>query len=220
MITLASAFALGLLAVLALGCCTPTPTPPPSSGTSVVVSNRQKATTVVYVAFGSDSKVGVKDWAFCKGSGLTCSFQLATSTSQPLPTGGRYLNATFSFGGPVTCGVTKAELNVNNPAWYDTFDVSLVDGFSNKVGMVYTPPADAGGPVTIGPPVGATGNEKVLGVFPVGCDICVARQNPPCSIPKGTDGCKAGTQNNPTPPCQVQGAVKGGGGALDVVLFP
>ena len=209
------------LSLLMLGCCTP-PGPASNAGTSVIVSNRQTTTTVVYVAFGSDSKVGVKDWAFCKGSGLTCSFPLAAMTTQPLPMAGKYLNATFSFGGPVTCGVTKAELNVNNPAWYDTFDVSLVDGYSNKVGMVYTPPAsaDAGAPVALGPPVGATGNEKVLGVFPFGCDICVAKQSPPCNIPKGTDGCKAGTQNNPTPPCQVQGAVKGGGGALEVALFP
>jgi hypothetical protein len=213
-------FALAL-ALSGVGCCAPV-RPQPTAGTSVLVSNRQKATTVVYVAFGSDSKVGVKDWAFCKGSGLTCSFPLAATTAQPLPTLGRYLNATFSFGGPVTCGVTKAELNVNNPAWFDTFDVSLVDGYSNKVGIVYTPPAsaDAGPPVALGPPVGASGNEKVLGVFPYGCDICVARQDPPCNIPKGTDGCKAGTQNNPTPPCQVQGAVKGGGGALEVALFP
>jgi hypothetical protein len=209
------------LALLMLGCCTP-PGPAPHAGTTVLVSNRQATTTVVYVAFGSDSKVGVKDWAFCKGSGLTCNFPLAGTTTQPLPTGGKYLNATFSFGAAVTCGVTKAEVNVNNPAWYDTYDVSLVDGYSNKVGMIYTPPtsADAGGPVALGPPVGASGNEKVLGVFPFGCDICVAKQNPPCNIPKGTDGCKAGTQSNPSPPCQVQGAVKAGGGGIEIILFP
>jgi hypothetical protein len=200
--------------------CGPVP-PAPSSGTKVSISNRQKAATTVYVAFGSDSKVGVKDWAFCQGTGLTCSFQLAGETHQPLPTGGAYLNATLSFGAAVTCNVTKAELNVNNPAWFDTYDVSLVDGYSNQIGMLYSPPGpDAGPPVALGPPKGATGNEKVLGVYPFGCDICVARQSPPCGITKGTEGCKAGTQNNPAVPCQYQGAVKGGGGAIEVVLFP
>ena len=214
---------LGFLVAFFTGCsgCPPTPGPT-ATGTQVTLTNLQVATTV-YVAFGADSKIQAADWAsFCTPNGaLNCSFSL--TDSQALPNAqGAYLNATIAFGSPVGCGATKAELNVNNPAWYDTFDVSLVDGYSNKVGMVYTPPAsaDAGAPVALGPPVGATGNEKVLGVFPFGCDICVAKQNPPCNIPKGTDGCKAGTQNNPTPPCQVQGAVKGGGGALEVVLFP
>ena len=179
--------------------------------------------TTVYVAFGADSKVGVADWPFCTGSGLTCTFPLPATTGQPLPTkGGAYLNATLSFGAAVTCGVTKAEININNPAWYDTYDVSLVDGWSNNVGIYYTPPtaADAGGRVQLGPPNGAKGNEKVLGVFPLGCDVCVARLSPPCGMSKGTDGCKSGSQYAPDVPCQYQGAVKGGGGAAEIVLFP
>lgn len=199
----------------------PRPAPPPR--TTVVVTNRKAAPVVVYVTFGSDSKVTAKDWSsFCAGSGLACSFSLGATTSRPLPTNGAYLNATFAFGAPVGCGVTKGEVNVNNPAWFDTMDVSLVDGFNHKVGIVYTPPAsaDAGGAVALGPPLGAAGNEKVLGVYPFGCDVCVARQSPPCGIPVGKDGCKAGTQSNPSPPCQVQGAVKGGGGAVEVILFP
>jgi hypothetical protein len=71
-----------------------------------------------------------------------------------------------------------------------------------------------------GPPAGASGNESVLGIFPYGCDICVARQAPPCGIPTGSDGCKTGTQSNPAVPCQLQGAVKGGGGTLAVSLEP
>lgn len=112
--------------------------------------------------------------------------------------------------------MTKAEVNINNPDWYDTFDVSLVDGYSNDVEMTYTPPS---GPTqTLGPPKGQTGNEKVYGLFPYGCDICVERQNPPCGISKGKAGCKTGTQYKPDVPCQVQGTVKGGGGSLEVRL--
>ena len=197
----------GLLFMFTLSAC--------QNGTIVTVKSTKP--TVVYASFGSDSKVGVKDWSFCQGSGLTCSFAL--SGSRMLPIASRYLNVALSFDAPVACGSTKAELNVNNPAWYDVFDVSLVDGYSNKVAIVYTPPG--GKPVTLGPPAGATGNEKIVGVFPLGCDVCVARCNPPCSIPKsctpGTAGCKSGTQYAPDYPCQYQGAVKGGGGSIEVI---
>lgn len=205
-----------LSALAALCACSPRP-PAPPAGTALVVTNRQATATVVFVAFGSDSKITSGDWPFCTGSGLTCKFTIAAHSSQPLPTKGRYVNATLSFGAAVACGSTKAEINANNPAWYDTYDVSLVDGYSNKVGIVYTPPGAA--PVALGPPVGATGNEKVLGVFPYGCDVCVARKSPPCNIPTGSDGCKSGTQSNPDVPCQYQGSVKGGGGSAEIVLF-
>lgn len=184
-------------------------------GTIVIVTSAKP--TTVYASFGSDSKVGVSDWIFCQGSGLTCSFPL--SGSLPLPTGGKYLNVALAFDAPVACGSTKAELNVNNPAWYDTFDVSLVDGYSNKVSIIYTPPG--GKPVTLGPPAGASGNEKIVGVFPLGCDVCVARCSPPCGIEKsctpGTAGCKSGTQYAPDYPCQYQEAKKGGGGSIEVL---
>jgi hypothetical protein len=176
------------------------------------------STTPVFISFGADSSVQAADWAsFCTvTSPLTCNFTMIGS--QVLPTQGKYLNMTLAFGGPVACDSTKAEINVNNPAWYDTLDVSLVDGYSNKIAIDYTPP---GGTVTrLGPPLGKDGNEKVLGVFPYGCDICTARQSPPCGIAPGGAGCKAGTQYKPDVPCQFQGAVKGGGGAVTVILVP
>jgi hypothetical protein len=176
---------------------------------------------MVYINFGADSAIQAADWSsFCSGSGLNCNFSL--TGSQPLPNpDGAYLNMTLAFGTPVECGSTKAEVNINNPSWYDTLDVSLVDGYSNPIKILYTPPAAdaAASTVILGPPNGQTGNEKVLGVFPYGCDICVARQNPPCGIPVGKDGCKSGTQYNPDVPCQYQGAVKGGGGAVEVILL-
>jgi len=201
-----------LLLVLLLVTACPAPT-----GTAVKVTS--PTATTVYVAFGADSAITVADWSFCVSpSGLTCNFPL--TGSRVLPTGGKYLNVSLAFGGAVGCGNTKAELNVNNPNWYDVFDVSLVDGYSNKIKIIYMPPkSDAG--VVLGPPAGATGNEKILGVFPVGCDVCVARCRPPCGIKAdckpGTDGCKSGTQYKPDVPCQYQGAVKGGGGSVEVI---
>ena len=212
---------LGLLAVLLVGCppTPPAPTPTPATGTQVTLTNQQSPLTA-YVTFGADSKIKANDWkSFCTPSAaLACSFMLTGSQALPNPRSA-YLNMTVAFGTPVGCNATKAEVNVNNPSWYDTLDVSLVDGYSNKIEIDYTPPG-APAPTKLGPPNGQTDNEKVLGVYPYGCDICVARQNPPCGISKGTDGCKSGTQYKPDVACQYQGAVKGGGGTVNVTLLP
>ena len=129
--------------------------------------------------------------------------------------GGKYLNATIGFGGTVMCGTTKAELNLNNPKWYDVADVSLVDGFSTKIEISVK---GRDGLKKLGPPLGKEGNEKVFGLFPLGCDICTARQSPPCGMKPGKDGCKSGTQYKPDVPCQYQGPVMGGGSAYKVIL--
>jgi hypothetical protein len=176
----------------------------------VYVYNRTNVAVVVYFAFGADSVVLPANWPFCTSSArLTCQFTLPATGTQALPLGGKYLNTTFAFGAPVSCGSTKAELNVNNPRWYDVVDISLVDGYSNKIAITVNG-------TKLGPPNGASGNEKVLGVFPLGCDICTARQNPPCGMRPGTDGCKKGTQYKPDVPCQFQGSVMGGGSTINV----
>jgi len=194
-------------------------TPPVyGNGTSTLtVANQTDAPTIVYVAFGADSKVLPAAWSFCTGSGLNCNFPLGARDTQVLPLNGAYLNATFAFDSPVGCGATKAEVNIGNPNWYAVLDVSMVDGFSNRIRVDIAAVGDAGA-VTLGPPVGATGNEKVFGLYPLGCDICVARQKPPCGISKGSDGCKTGTQYNPSVPCQWQAPTMGGGGPIVISL--
>jgi len=177
--------------------------------TDLSVHNGKKAETTVYVAFGSDSKITADDWSFCNGSGLVCNFQLDAQTTKLLPNPkGEYINATFAFDAEVGCGSTKAEININNPKWYDTLDVSLVDGYSNDIQIDVTPSGEKA--ITLGPPNGKDGNEKVYGLFPYGCDICVERQAPPCGITKGKEGCKKGTQYDPDVPCQYKGTTKGG----------
>lgn len=224
---------LPLALVLALGfapsCrCKRAPTPAPTvaadaagvergdaaAGTVLLVTNKTKAETTVYLTFGSTSVVRPSTWSsFCaEAAAATCTFQLAAGKTRILPADGTYLNATVTFDDPATCGVTKVELNVNNPSWYDTADISLVDGFSK---FVYV---EANGAL-LGPTHGKDQNEAVFGVFPFGCDVCVARENPPCGIPKGTSGCKSGSQYHPDVPCQYQGPSKGGGGKIEVVLF-
>ncbi len=185
-----------------------------TGNTTVTVQNQTASAVTVYVSFGGGSVVQPSQWPFCGDSG-GCQFVLAASgspgSSQNLPLAGQYLNATLAFNATPSCGSTKAELNVNNPAWYDILDVSLVDGYSNNIQIT------ANGTL-LGPPKGATGNENVFGLFPYGCDICVAQQAPPCGISPGGPGCKAGSQYNPSPPCQYQGPVKGGGSTVVVAL--
>jgi hypothetical protein len=180
-------------------------------GTRLFVLNATDKDTVVYVAFGSDSVIRPAAWPFCAGAGLNCSFPLGKKNQRMLTLAGRYLNATFTFGAAVGCGTTKAEVNLNNPSWYDTADISLVDGFSN---FVFIEADDK----RLGPGHGKTGNEKVFGMYPLGCDLCAARGNPPCGIAPGNAGCKGGTQYKPDVPCQWQGSTKGGGGKVEIVL--
>jgi hypothetical protein len=192
-------------------------------GTEVAVTNATDKDAVVYFAFGSNSVVNAATFsAFCSPTtGLVCSFPLKARGSRFLPLAGKYLNATITFNAPVGCGATKAELNVNNPQWYDVMDVSLVDGFSNELLIDIVPPRKPGdaGPADVKLfPRGKSDNEKAFGVFPFGCDVCVERQNPPCGISKGKDGCKGGTQYKPDVPCQYQGPTMNGGGKVDVVL--
>lgn len=199
---------------LALSSCRcPKPQPPSGGKSTVSVKNDTDGDTTVYVAFGANSVVLPASWSFCTASSkLTCSFTLGAYKAQDLPLAGQFLNATFAFGAGVGCGSTKAEMTVNNPAWYDVLDVSLVDGFSNKISIVID------GGTKLGPPVGRDENEKVFGLFPYGCDICVARQAPPCGIPTGKAGCKGGTQDKPDVPCQYQGPTMGGGSTIVVAL--
>jgi hypothetical protein len=197
-----------------VSCSKPVAPPAPvtiTATSAIEVENRTAEPTKVSVAFGANSVVLPAAWkAFCTETAkLNCSFDLAAHATQSLPTGGSYLNATLAFDDKVGCGSTKAELNVNNPKWYDIVDISLVDGFSSGLSIdVLDPEA---GKAMLGPVVSKTGNEKAFGVYPLGCDICVARQKPSCGMAPGKDGCKTGAQNNPDVPCQWQGTVMGGG---------
>lgn len=190
----------------------------------VFIQNKTDKDSVAHFAFGADSTV--RGWSFCKTESSGCAAPILKHSSTELPLSGNYLNVTVSFDAPVGCGVTKAEINTNNPKWYSIADVSLVDGYSNRVQISFqtnsisdaAPPADA---AILGPPNGHHDNENVLGLFPYGCDICAGRSQPPCDIPLNNGkGCKAGTQYNPKPVCQFQGSVMGGRETIRVQLVP
>lgn len=210
---------IGLIVVLACVFCSRKTAVTGEGRSTASVMNDTTKDVMVFVSFGSDSAVLAADWvSFAHvASKLTCDFPLKAGSAQPLPLAGKYLNATFAFGAAVGCDVTKAELNINNPKWYDIADVSLVDGYSNEV-EIDVAKADASTKTALGPPHGRDNNEKVFGLYPYGCDICTARQNPPCGIVPGGTGCKGGTQYKPDVPCQYQGGVMGGDAAYEVKL--
>lgn len=169
-----------------------------SASSSLVVANRTGQSTTVYVSFGANSVV--RGWSFCVGS-PTCSFRLAAGETRLLPSNGRALNVTIAFGSAPSCGTTVSEVNFSIPGWnQDTANISLVNGWSNDVQI------DVSGSRTLGPTQGPNNNATVFGVYPNGCDICVARQRPPCGITPcptpGSCGCKSGSQYNPAVPCQ------------------
>jgi hypothetical protein len=183
----------------------------------VRITNKQSAPARVYINFAADSVLKPTDLPFCEVTGpLNCQFTLAANSSQDIPNPqAKYLNMALSFSAPVTCGSTKAEVLVNNPKWFDILDVSVVDGFNEKIQMNLTP---TGGNVTqLGPPVGKLGNQKVFGVFPYACTICAGIKNSPCGD-AGKGECKLGTESNPDVPCQYQ--MNEPNGLVEVLLLP
>jgi len=193
------------------------------TGTTLEIENRTDASVQVFVAFGSRSIVTslAPDWEFCLGDAASaCSFSLAENVTRVLPLAGMYFNATISFGAPVVCGTTKAEFDLNSATWYDTMDLSLVDGFNAALGTEVREPNDAG-LVTLGPVLHERGNERALGVYPLACDICIARQMPPCGYKRGpSPECKTGKQDNPDVACQYQGtAMHGADTAVKLVYL-
>lgn len=150
-----------------------------------------------------------------------CSFPIASGDTCTLPVkSGCLTSINFAFNaGVVTqpCGLTPgtgpslAEVSINGSncskqpgcqtAPCDCIDISLVQG--------YAPPnisiTLSEGNTTLGPTVGATGNQSVFGVFPVGCTNCVNRGGCPCGIDcSDTSQChQGGTPDDPDIPCQA-----------------
>jgi hypothetical protein len=150
---------------------------------------------------------------------------LAPSSIQELPLFGQYANGTMSFGGPVTCGYTKFEFTLNQSLplpWYNTVDISLVDGFNIGLAVEYKDPTIDSGHITLGPVLHERGNEKAYGVFPLACDLCVARSyQTPCGYKPGpSPECKNGPDSyHPDVICQYQGGMQSGAYTEIKVLY-
>src|SRR5215470_8448841 len=159
----------------------------------VRITNKQNAPAEVYINFAADSTLKPTDLPFCKITGpLNCQFTLSANSSQDVPNPqAKYFNMALAFNAPVNCGSTKAEVLVNNPNWYDILDVSVVDGFNEKIQMNLTPTS--------------------------GCTICAGIKNAPCGD-AGAGECKKGSESNPDVLCQYQ--MNEPTGLVEVLLQP
>lgn len=187
----------------------------------VVLVNNQSSAAGVFINFSDISAINAGDLAgFCDSTSppLNCHLTLAANSSKELPNPGfKYVNMAVSFNSPVTCGATKAELTANNPAWFDVMDVSVVDGFNNKIQIDAI--ASSGSKVTMGPPAGMTGNQLLFGVYPFKCDGCAVIKNPPnCPGMAVPAECHGGKEFMPIPPCQYQ--MDPPKGTIEIILQP
>lgn len=115
----------------------------------------------------------------------SCNFDLAAGDSKTLTSDTKWYNLSIAFNAPgnvIRCPVTQAELNVNTPTpKNDAFNVSLVNGYNEKIQMTFKP--ETGAIIQTDIPANAiglaSGNENKKGVYPSGCTICTYRLNPP-----------------------------------------
>lgn len=199
--------------------------------TTLNITNEGDATTV-YAVFGFESCTLIPDWSTipCTSGDTTCtttinssicSFPIASGdTCTPPLQSGCLTSINFAFNPEIVtepCGPTPgtgpplAEITINGndcsktpgcgAAPCDCVDISLVQGYMlPNISITLSE-----GPTTLGPTAGATGNQSVLGVFPVGCTNCLNRSGCPCGIDcSDTSQChQGGTPSDPDIPCQA-----------------
>lgn len=203
---------------------------PASAEKTVIIKNGTNAAAKVYISFGADSQINKNNIGFpCtffnqEPRGLQCGFDLAAGQPKQISQKGKILNMTVGFNKAPGCGVTISEINVNRPgAGADATNISLVDGFNEKIVVQYDHPTNKAASFKIGPPCGKTGNEKVLGVYPFGCDGCAVRKAPQSACgpyPPGNQGCHAGTEFAPSPKCQINFGANQVDGTVTMILVP
>jgi hypothetical protein len=194
----------------------------------VIIINNSGKKAEVNINFSDLSEVNRDTLGtFCDkrvtASKLNCGFDLepvgrTNSTKEITNPYFRTLSMSMAFNKPVDCGATKAELTIN-ASKDDVMDVSLVDGFNEKVKMVFTP--SLGQPTIAGPANAITGNENIAGVYPYGCDGCAARIAPQkkCGpYPMGNSGCHGGAQYDPKPKCELR--LNESNGIIEIILMP
>jgi len=197
--------------------------------TKLEIFNEGEATTV-FATFSTDSCTVISDWSTIPcTSGDTkctttvnpniCSFPIASGdTCTPPLRAGCKSSINFAFNPEVVtmpCGKTPgtgpslAEVTINggdcskkpgcDSPPCDCADISLVNGYTlPNIRMTLSKDL-----TILGPTAGATGNQTVFGVFPVGCTNCLNRDGCPCGINcSDTSQChQGGTPPDPDIPC-------------------
>jgi hypothetical protein len=208
------------------------------SFTSLQFSNATGAAVTTWLTLGANSAGKVEDAKLVdvatresvpiSGSGLMGSFTLQAnqtvswnSFNGGLATGAvtfrSFPQSCPTSGGP--CGVTKGEfaINIGN----ESVDISSVDGINAIMAMDLSdggatpwPSNPAGGQVAQNS--GTIAGDKIAwGVFPYRCTICAGIGDAPGTAcnplgPAMQSYCKAGTEHDPQPVCQLNRSGAGG----------
>ncbi len=173
---------------------------------TVTVINKTGSSIEVHLGFLANSCYQPSAFSsFCTtGSNqYICTFPVGNNDSQVLTFTNSTCTASFALSVDQDpwqgCSNTMAEFTLHdywsfNNTYQDTFDISLVNGFSVSATLTST----AGGSYSA---TSATGNQTNLGVFPAGCTTCTGQQGSPC--PGDPAQCK--TNENPVGgyPCQI-----------------
>lgn len=117
------------------------------------------------------------------------------------------------------CPTTMFEINICPPdnRTYDHFDLSLVNGFNYSMQV-----SSSRGPATR-QVMKATGNHDAVGVYPLGCTMCIGKGSMPPAWPScpgnssscgaqcfNTNECKSGPDDkHPNAACDLQAATEG-----------
>jgi hypothetical protein len=187
-----------LAGVLGLGA------PPPAN--SLTVNNKTGSNITMYLGFLANSCYQPSDFSsFCTvGSNqYICTFPLDNGASQVLNFTKNTCEASFALAVNQDpwqgCSNSFAEFTLHdywsfNETYQDTYDVSLVNGFSY--------------PISINPSAGpsatastANGNQRNIGVYPLSCTTCTGLGDTPCA--GNASACKT---NQTAYPCQDQQA--------------
>jgi hypothetical protein len=153
----------------------------------------------------------------------TCYMSLPSGQSQALSLdefGDGQLEYAVTGGGILhypqgNCNTTLAEITTYSDGNNDAYDISLVNGQNLNVTIT-----SSNGAEIVLNTNSLSEILQITGVYPPGCDICTGSQSPPTwagnggttqncpaygqpnnQMPAGS--CKAGTQYNPTVPCQM-----------------
>jgi hypothetical protein len=176
--------------------------PPPAA--TVTVTNSTGADATIHLGFLANSCYQIGSFSsFCtQGSNqYICTFPLASGASQTLNFTDATCEASFALAVNQDpwqgCSNSFAELTLHdywsfNNTYQDTYDVTLVNGFSFPAAIV--PSAGKTASAT-----SADNNQRNIGVYPLSCTTCTGLGNTPCA--GDASACKS---NMTLYPCQDQ----------------
>ena len=141
---------------------------------TVFIKNTTTGPVKVYIAFGADSQVTMKNVGFpctffnTEPRGLNCGFDLPAGQQKQIGQKGQIIGMSVGFNKAPGCGVTLGEIFANKTGpGAEAIDISVVDGFNEKIVIQYDHPSDKTASFKIGPPCPFDTMRAAKGIGPV-----------------------------------------------------